>query len=394
MMRNARRVRGKHLSSANIRRNGRYKIVPSKSGKTYDVDVRAGTCTCADYELTRKKCKHLFAVEYANKKNLGNTKLPKRPTYSQDWPSYNFAQCHEKEKALELLRELCDSIQQPPQHMGRPRAPLKDMAFAVTMKVFGTMSGRRTSCDLQDYLGKNLIEMAPHHATMSKYLNDDALTPVLQHLITQSAIPLKSLEQDFAVDSTGFASTTYDRWFDHKYGKPANQKQWLKLHITTGVLTNIITSAEVTDAWVHDSTQFETLVSRTAGKFKVRELSADKAYLSKGNLEVLKKYGAKPFIPFKSNTTGYGSPLWENMYHMFQYKRKEFLKHYHQRSNVESTIWMIKSKFGANIRSRTMTSMKNETLAKVLCHNLSVLVQSIYEFKISPEFSNLCKIIS
>ena len=398
MARNPRRVKGKILAlSANIKRNGRHRFIPSKSspGKTYDVNLRAGTCNCADFEMYGKPCKHLYAAEYDKKgyakKYTGNIKPIQRPTYSQDWPAYNQAQCHEKDTALELLRQLCEGVHQPRQPMGRPRVPLKDIAFAITMKVYGTMSGRRTSSDLRSYMDKKLIKMASHHATISKYLNDESLTPVLQYLITQSALPLKCLEEDFATDSTGFSSTTYDRWYDRQYGKYANQKNWLKLHITIGANTHIITAAEVTEAYVHDSTQFGTLIERTAANFKMKRVSADKAYISKNNLEVVKKHGATPYIPFKSNATGYGSPLWEKMYHLFMYRKTEFRKYYHQRSNVESSIWMVKAKFGANIRSRTPTSMMNETLAKVICHNLAVLVHAIHKFGIMPEFSEQLK---
>ena len=33
------------------------------------------------------------------------------------------------------------------------------------------------------------------------------------------------------------------------------------------------------------------------------------------------------------------------MYNFFTYRREEFLEHYHNRSNVESTFNMIKAKF-------------------------------------------------
>jgi hypothetical protein len=40
---------------------------------------------------------------------------------------------------------------------------------------------------------------------------------------------------------------------------------------------------------------------------------------------------------------------------------------------------MIKAKFGSYVRSRTLTAQINEVLCKVLCHNLSCLVQASYE---------------
>lgn len=64
----------------------------------------------------------------------------------------------------------------------------------------------------------------------------------------------------------------------------------------------------------------------------------------------------------------------------------EFLAHYHKRSNVETTFSMIKGKFGASIRSKAPTAQRNEVMLKVLCHNVCVLVQSIYELGIEPTF--------
>lgn len=70
----------------------------------------------------------------------------------------------------------------------------------------------------------------------------------------------------------------------------------------------------------------------------------------------------------------------------YNFKRAEFLDHYHKRSNVETTFSMIKSKFGERLRSKTETAQVNEALCKVLCHNLCVVIQSMYELNITPEF--------
>jgi len=74
------------------------------------------------------------------------------------------------------------------------------------------------------------------------------------------------------------------------------------------------------------------------------------------------------------------------MYHYYQFNREAFLTHYHKRSNVETTFSMIKGKFGDALRSKTDTAQVNEALCKVLCHNICVLVASIYELGIEPTF--------
>jgi len=50
---------------------------------------------------------------------------------------------------------------------------------------------------------------------------------------------------------------------------------------------------------------------------------------------------------------------------------------------------MIKSKFGQRLRSKTLTAQINEALCKVLCHNLCVVIQSMHELNIVPEFTNV-----
>ena len=49
---------------------------------------------------------------------------------------------------------------------------------------------------------------------------------------------------------------------------------------------------------------------------------------------------------------------------------------------------MIKSKFGQRLRSKTLTAQINEALCKVLCHNLCVVIQSMHELNITPEFQS------
>ena len=70
----------------------------------------------------------------------------------------------------------------------------------------------------------------------------------------------------------------------------------------------------------------------------------------------------------------------------FSLKSEDFLARYHRRSNVETTMWMIKSKFGGAVRSKLPAAQINEVLAMVLCHNLACIVHAITEFGIEADF--------
>lgn len=270
--------------------------------------------------------------------------------------------------------------------MGRPHQSLRDMVFSTAFKVYSTVSTRRFIGDLEIAHVKGYISSVPHFNTIVKYFDNAALTPLLRDLICESSLCLKSVEEDFAVDSSGFSTSRYVRWYNARYGHEQDNHDWMKVHLMCGVKTNIVTSVEITGRYSHDSPQFKPLVKATARNFKMRDVDADKAYSSKGNLELVANYGATPYVPFKAGTTGEGegSELWEKLWHIYQYNRDSFLTHYHKRSNAESTMWMIKSKFDEHIRNKTDEGIVNELLCKVLCHNICVVIQSMYELGIEP----------
>ena len=116
------------------------------------------------------------------------------------------------------------------------------------------------------------------------------------------------------------------------------------------------------------------------------EVSADKGYTSKSNYDAIAKLGAVPFISFPDSHKGRGGGKWAKMYHYFNFRKQEFLQHYHKRSNVESTFSMMKRKFGESVRSKTDAAMVNKVLYKLLCHKLVVLIHEMHELGIDPVF--------
>lgn len=311
-----REAKGREIADrARIVKSGGLYLVPSQSGgKQYKVDPVAGSCSCPDFEFTGFKCKHQYAVEFtvererktvtetqadgATKTTVTETVKVSRKTYPQQWPAYNMAQTKEKAIFLYLLHQLCQGVGSPAQNNGRPRHSFEDMIFAMAYKVYSTVSGRRFMTDLRDAHAKGYIENLPCYNSIFNYFESETLTPYLQMLIEESALPLQAIEQDFAADSSGLSTGVFKRWNDTKWGKvrtefgdkvpnQVNRREWLKIHIMCGITTNVVTAVEVTDAHAGDSPQFKPLVEATARNFAMRQVSADRAYLSSNNLKTV-----------------------------------------------------------------------------------------------------------
>lgn len=384
-------------ATCRLNRDGGEWLVPSQSvaERAYRVDVAAQTCTCPDHEAGFK-CKHIHAVEIVVRREVNadgtitETKsitFTEKKTYQQNWPAYDRAQAIEKDRFQELLADLCSGLVEP-EHNGVGRKPhsIKDSIFAMVFKVYSTFSSRRFSSDLREAHERGHTSRAVPGLKVPSFMENKALTKTLKELIGRSALPLRAVETDFAIDSSGFSSSKFDRWFDVKWGAMRSKHAWVKAHVCSGVRTNVVTGCIILDKDANDCPQFAPLVKETAKTFQIGEVSADKAYSSLENFEAVAECGGTGYIAFKQNATGTVGGLFERMFHYFQFQRDTFLSHYHKRSNVESTFSMIKRKFGDSVRSKDDTAMINEVLCKMIAHNLCVLIQEQCELGIETEF--------
>jgi len=387
-------------ATTKLSRKGQNWIVPSQSGNgKYTVIMgKEPRCNCPDFEFRGLQCKHIHAVEYAIKREFnrdGSETVTEtvKVTYSQDWKSYNASQTNEKQDFQVMLSELCKILPEPPKTTGtapggRKPLPFSDMTFSAVFKVYSTVSARRFASDLKAAHEKRFISKAPHFNSVLNHLEREELTTALKELITQSSLPLASIESQFAVDSSGFSTSKLINWNDTKYkGHGPKEHDWIKAHLMCGVQTNVVTAVEIGARHTHDSVMFPYLVKATAQNFNMVEVSADKGYTSKRNMELVDGFGATPYIPFKKNTVMRNDgDVWSKMYHYFAFNKEDFLAHYHQRSNVETTFHMIKAKFGGYVRSKTPTAQINEVLCKILAHNICCLISAVYELGIEPRF--------
>lgn len=78
---------------------------------------------------------------------------------------------------------------------------------------------------------------------------------------------------------------------------------------------------------------------------------------------------------------------WREMVWFWVNHRQIFELYYHQRSTVESVFSAIKRRFLPYLRSKDDQGQYNEMLCKVVCHNLSVLVNSIFTLGLTADFN-------
>jgi len=218
-------------------------------------------------------------------------------------------------------------------------------------------------------------------------LRSESTTAVLQLLLTKSSLPLAGIEKVFAADSTGFGTPGYHLWFNRHKGRREKRRAYMKLHVMVGVITNVITCAEPSDATGSDRTYLRRLVEGTARYFEVSEVSADAGYLSAENLHTVLLAGGIPYIAFYKNCAldaDYRNAFWKDLLYLFKTRHPRFMEHYYLRNNVESTFSSMKAKFGGRLRSKSRRGQFNEALSKALCHNLCVLIKSMYRLGIDP----------
>jgi Transposase len=296
-----------------------------------------------------------------------------------NWSLYNKAQTNEIDLFEDFLYELVNTVEDEEKSIRRPKTPIQDLLYCAIQKTYTQLSLRRGYGISRRAAEDNKIGSVPGINAVSTFLNREDITPILRELLNLSASPMASIEENFAVDSSGFRTTTYSEWCKEKH-RTGKKNNWLKAHIITGVSTNVVADMIVTDGHSADTKEFIPLVERTMETFDMNRVTADKGYLSRQNYDFGKICNIEVLIPFKSNTTGKqrGSKAWFDAFYYFKTNEEGFMKKYHERSNVEATFGAIKKKFGDSVKSKNYTAQVNELYCKIIAYNITMVIQEMY----------------
>ena len=86
--------------------------------------------------------------------------------------------------------------------------------------------------DLRMAKDKGYIEAMPCFASVGHFMQRGQLTPILSKLIQITALPMKAIEKDFAIDSSGFRTTIFGEYCREKHNIKRSH-QWIKCHLMT-----------------------------------------------------------------------------------------------------------------------------------------------------------------
>ena len=309
-------------------------------------------------------------------------------TTHRDWSAYNEIKTRRFQTFLSLLLLVVDAMPLPSLYKGKGRKPIpiRDIIVCLAVKVYYKMSYRDAVSELKRHQEELKLAKVPHFNTLRKYMLDPRVTAMLGILLLLVVQPIAPLETVFASDATGFASSRKSEYYTvvikgRKMVKENNatkllqkkkKKDFVKMHITIGTVTQMVAAAVATIGKRHESTQLESMVKIVARIFSVKEWLGDSGYLARKACNLVARLGAQPFFWPKSNSTtkSRGSYAWSDMVELFRRNIEEFKRHYHQRSKVESVFSVIKEYFGDFVYSRRIEGQLNELLLKVFDYNL------------------------
>jgi transposase len=228
----------------------------------------------------------------------------------------------------------------------------------------------------------------PCFKTLSNYRENNLLQITLDKLIEESSKPLSVIEHNFATDATGIRTNLFSSWYSIRCKKEIKRRDHLTIHITTGVKSNIVTALNVEIKSGNDNKIMREHVDKTNENFKINEWSGDGRYWCKDNCRKVTEVGAKPYFMVWKNWSGKsrGCMPWKIMNLESKNNPEEYGKHYHKRSNVESTNHSKKALFGNKVYSRLPSARINEEILRWINHNINVLNRAKYEWKINPKF--------
>lgn len=229
------------------------------------------------------------------------------------------------------------------------------------------MNDLEDNINLKAYLG---FVNLPHYTTLIKFAQRlpmkilNTLVLAFKELIAE---PVK-----VAIDSTGISLDNASPYYCKRIGLPVKKRPFMKSSFIVDIERYLILLAKFRKKVRHDLIDAKPMVEKLAKHYQPEVFYADRGY-DDNNLFglVFEELGAYPLI-FQKNLD---VPKHRRR---GEYRKKTFdvfdYGEYLQRNKVETTISMLKRRFGANIKSRVIKCQKVEAFTRIIAYNIDRLI--------------------
>jgi transposase len=214
------------------------------------------------------------------------------------------------------------------------------------------------------------------YKTIERAYSNAAVGELLDEVFELTHMPVKDLEHDFGPDGTGL-TTSCKQNYENDRQKNQTSKGYEKVVVMWGLKYKLISAIEVANSSVdHESPYFETLLKQTSVRYsRVDLVSADSAYLSRGNCDLVAGVGGvSRFYPKKGcGLRQKGSRAWRLMFEELIVDPQKWLEEYHLRSNVEGGFSVWKRDCPIPLRKKLVFRRRQEAFARACNFNIKRL---------------------
>lgn len=391
-------------------------------------------CDCPDFKkYGRADCLHIFAERLRREEvrvvgsiteeqqTAAKERRPPRKLYGADGRALRSIQRTAREQMPErvpdLVRMLGDAYRKTAfDRFDGKRAEQRQVERAVALlhKVCEGVSSDAMRAVYRCHIANGLLGLnkAPHQNSISRWMNNPSITPILEKFVRISASPFRMLESAVILDSSKFSQmeTAHWRMVEYGEGNPKDRDKrpsarWMKCHALVGVESMACFAVRFSanakdkddpDDAAHDIKFFVPLMEQALATLEIQTVIADKGYLAEWVAGWCWERGMRAIIPIKKRwdlaTKTVFYEACKALVEMFDGRRREFDDVYRWRVKVEAFFSALKRVVDGYCMSRgrprkdengepawddrqLLTAWVNETLCKIIYMNLRRTVE-------------------
>lgn len=273
-----------------------------------------------------------------------------------DWYSYTQAQINELNDVMVLIRETVDAVPEGPalRHGGRGRSKeydAKDLAKTLLVQQHFQISNRAAEGYARFLKEKLRLERVPHYKAIERAYEDARVRRVLDEVFALTQLPERGQAEGYTLDGSGLPRDAKGNWERDKTTKDA-KKERFDGAVAMLTVPHMIVTAHVPRivGFENESPTLKPLIEQTLTHYGrlTGFVTADAAFLSRTNCDLIQDAGATPRIFPKRNATlnPQGSKAWRTMLDHFLDHTQAFLHEYHPRSLSEAHWSRDKARHG------------------------------------------------